>query len=232
MDEAVTPRKSRRLIEGSAQHARDLVERVINWPRQTVVDRVALAVVRAGVRVLRRLLHLDVVDNPVADCRKRRDRRGRDRLVDALRNQLHVNQDSRAAGGRRRRSAVGGLAVPRGRPCLALRPTRPRLRDGRGTRGLRGGVAELIRHPLRCTQPRALRLRPRRSSFTIVDVRQPPALPAGVGAVDACALRPAVQVGRIHLVDWPRWLASAAYSMQTKIWRWSLEWSYVGRATS
>ena len=70
MDEVLHPVKSRRLIERSAQHAYDLVERVVNRPRQTVVDRVALAVVRAGVRVLPSTKHLDVVDNSVADGRK------------------------------------------------------------------------------------------------------------------------------------------------------------------
>ena len=74
MDEVLHPVKSRRLIERSAQHAYDLVERVINRPRQTVVDRVALAVVRAGVRVLPPTKHLHVVDHSVADGRKRRDR--------------------------------------------------------------------------------------------------------------------------------------------------------------
>ena len=66
MDEVLHPVKSRRLIERSAQHAYDLVERVINWSGQTVVDRVALAVVRAGVRVLPPPEHLHVVDNSVA----------------------------------------------------------------------------------------------------------------------------------------------------------------------
>ena len=66
MDEVLQPVKSRRLIERSAQHAYDLVQSVINRPRQTVVDRVALAVVRAGVRVLPPPEHLDVVDNSVA----------------------------------------------------------------------------------------------------------------------------------------------------------------------
>ena len=68
MDEVLHPVKSRRLIEGSAQHAYDLVERVVDGPGQAVVDRVALAVVRAGVRVLPPPEHLDVVNNPVAYC--------------------------------------------------------------------------------------------------------------------------------------------------------------------
>ena len=71
MDEVLLllhPVKSRRLIEGSAQYAYDLVERVVNRPRQTVVDRVALAVVRAGMRVLPPPEHLHVVDNSVAYC--------------------------------------------------------------------------------------------------------------------------------------------------------------------
>ena len=42
------------------------------------MDRVALAIVRAGCASCRRLEHLDVVDNSVADGRKRRDRRGVD----------------------------------------------------------------------------------------------------------------------------------------------------------
>ena len=62
------PVKSRRLIERSAQHAYDLVERVIDGPGQAVVHRVALAVVRAGVRVLPPTKHLHVVDNSVAYC--------------------------------------------------------------------------------------------------------------------------------------------------------------------
>ena len=69
MDEVLHPVKSRRLVEGSAQHAYDLVERVINRPGQAVVDRVALAVVRAGVRVLPPPEHLHVVDNSVHGLR-------------------------------------------------------------------------------------------------------------------------------------------------------------------
>ena len=68
MDEVLHPVKSRRLVEGSAQHAYDLVERVINWSRQTVVHRVALTVMAPGVRVLPPPEHLDVVNNPVAYC--------------------------------------------------------------------------------------------------------------------------------------------------------------------
>ena len=52
MDEVLHPVKSRRLIEGPAQHAYDFIQSVIDGSGQAVVDRVALAVVRAGVRVL------------------------------------------------------------------------------------------------------------------------------------------------------------------------------------
>ena len=68
MDEVLHPVKSRRLIEGSAQHAYDFIQSVIDGSGKAVVDRVALAVVRAGVRVLPPPEHLDVVNNPVAYC--------------------------------------------------------------------------------------------------------------------------------------------------------------------
>ena len=68
MDEVLHPVKSRRLIEGSAQHAYDFIQSVIDGSGKAVVDRVALAVVRAGVRVLPPPEHLDVVDNSVAYC--------------------------------------------------------------------------------------------------------------------------------------------------------------------
>ena len=48
------------------------------------MHRVALAVVRAGVRVLPPPEHLHVVDNSVADGRKRRDRRGVDALPEVV----------------------------------------------------------------------------------------------------------------------------------------------------
>ena len=67
MDEVLHPVKSRRLVEGPAQHAYDLVERVINWSRQTVVHRVALTVMAPGMRVLPPTKHLHIVDNSVAD---------------------------------------------------------------------------------------------------------------------------------------------------------------------
>ena len=66
MDEVLHPVKSRRLIERSAQDAYDLVERVINWTGQAVVDRVALAVMAPGMRILPPTKHLDVVDHSVA----------------------------------------------------------------------------------------------------------------------------------------------------------------------
>ena len=84
MDEVLHPVKSRRLIEGSAQYAYDLVERVVNRPRQTVVDRVALAVVRAGMRILPPTKHLHVVDDPMSDGRKRRDACRIDALPEAV----------------------------------------------------------------------------------------------------------------------------------------------------
>ena len=111
------------------------------------MNRVALAVVRAGVRVLPPPEHLDVVDNPVADGRKRRDRRGVHALpeavpvlVDALRRMTYVlrinwRQDAAArleptwipCGGWSYRSPRGSSARPsgdssgttRGRPCPA-----------------------------------------------------------------------------------------------------------------
>ena len=84
LEKMLHPVKSRRLIEGPAQHAYDLVERVINRPGQTVVDRVALAVVRAGMRVLPPPEHLHVIDDPMSDGRKRRDACRVDALPEAL----------------------------------------------------------------------------------------------------------------------------------------------------
>ena len=102
MDEVLHPVKSRRLIEGSAQHAYDLVERVINRPRQTVVDRVALAVMAPGMRILPPTKHLHVVDDPMSDGRKRRDACRIDALpeavpvlVDALGRVAHIRRADR-----------------------------------------------------------------------------------------------------------------------------------------
>ena len=56
MDEVLLhPVKSRRLIEGSAQHAYDLVQSVVDGPGQAVVHRVALTVMAPGMRVLPQL---------------------------------------------------------------------------------------------------------------------------------------------------------------------------------
>ena len=90
MDEVLHPVKSRRLIEGSAQHAYDFIQSVIDGSGQAVVDRVALTVMAPGVRVLPPTKHLHVVDDAVADCRERRDRRRVDALPEAVPVLVHA----------------------------------------------------------------------------------------------------------------------------------------------